>query len=56
MINDAGTYYLRRLEDASEPVPYTPENLLRRADLAKQKVLEGRLDFKTRDFPVYLDS
>ncbi len=56
MINDTGTYYLRRLDDESEPIPYTPENLLRRADLAKQKVLEGRLDFKTRDFPVYLDS
>ena len=47
---------MRRLDDESEPIPYTPENLLRRADLAKQKVLEGRLDFKTRDFPVYLDS
>lgn len=56
MINDTGTYYLRRLDEESEPIPYTPENLLRRADLAKQKVLEGRLDFKTRDFPVYLDS
>ncbi len=55
LINDEGTYYLRRLDD-EPPIPFTPENLVRRAARAKQKVLEGRLDFLTRDFPVYLDS
>jgi hypothetical protein len=53
LINDTGTYFLRRLTD---PAPFTPENLLKRAEMVKQKVLERRLDFETRDFPVYLDS
>ena len=53
LINDSGTYYLRRI---SEPAAFTPENLLKRAEMAKQKVLDTRLDFRTRDFPVYLDS
>ncbi|MEZ5117066.1 MAG: hypothetical protein R2737_12445 [Candidatus Nanopelagicales bacterium] len=56
LINDAGTYYLRRLEKESAPVPFTPENLVARARASKQLILDERLDFPDRDFPAYLDS
>jgi len=57
MINDTGTYYLRKLEPAPD-LPFSAETLLERARRAKVRVLAHRLDVAEgmRDFPVYLDS
>lgn len=57
LLNDSGTYFLRKLrpDEVDPAAPRTPEEMIRRADLAKVKVLDHRLDFP-RKFPYYLDS
>jgi hypothetical protein len=55
LINDTGTYFLKRLDPPDQPLPFTPEELVRRAELCKHKVLDGRPVFD-REFPYYLDS
>src|SRR5713101_1369892 len=57
MINDSGTYFLRKLPPADGD-PFDPDLLLKRAEMAKVKLLDGRLDVPDgkRDFPAYLDS
>ena len=58
LINDSGTYFLRKLppvEDARSP--FDPELLLERAAAAKVRLLDHRIDVPgERDFPAYLDS
>jgi hypothetical protein len=57
MINDSGTYYLRKL--ASSPdLPFNADTLVERARRSKVRVLDHRLDVAEgmRDFPAYLDS
>ncbi len=55
LINDTGTYYLRRLP--SDPAPLTEDNLLARAEAAKVRVSDRRIDVAgDRGFPAYLDS
>lgn len=57
MLNDSGTYYLRRLPSPEPGVTLTPELLVARAEQAKLRVLDRRLDVPdARDFPAYLDS
>lgn len=57
MINDSGTYYLKKLPPAPD-LPFTTETLVERARQSKVRVLDHRLDVPEgmRDFPVYLDS
>jgi len=57
MINDTGTYYLRKLP-LSPQEPFDAETLAARAAQSKVKVLDHRLDVpqNRRDFPAYLDS
>src|SRR5262249_32885368 len=57
MINDSGTYFLRKLPPA-EGDPFDPDLLLKRAEMAKVKLLDQRIDVPggDRDFPAYLDS
>ncbi|MFE6165222.1 hypothetical protein ACFQ7F_40645 [Streptomyces sp. NPDC056486] len=57
LINDTGTYYLRKLPPAPEE-PFDAPTLTARARQAKVKVLDHRLDVAEglRDFPAYLDS
>ncbi|MER6122471.1 hypothetical protein ABT173_07200 [Streptomyces sp. NPDC001795] len=57
MINDSGTYYLRKLPPAPNE-PFDTETLVARAREAKVRVLDHRLDVADgmRDFPAYLDS
>lgn len=57
LINDSGTYLLRRLtpDEVKPESPPTPEEMIRRAELSKVRVLDKRLDFP-RHFPYYLDS
>ncbi|POF27885.1 hypothetical protein [Roseibium marinum] len=56
LINDTGTYFLRHLPASKEA--FSPEALIRRADEAKVKLLDRRLDVEkgARNFPAYLDS
>lgn len=57
LINDSGTYFLRKLPP--EPgAAFSEEVLLDRAERAKVKLLDRRLDVPDgkRDFPAYLDS
>ena len=57
MLNDSGTYYIRRLPSPEPGAALTPELLVERADQAKLRVLDRRLDVPdVRDFPAYLDS
>lgn len=58
MIDDTGTYFLRRLPPAPAGTPLDADTLLARAREAKVKVLDRRLDVPDgkRDFPAYLDS
>ncbi len=57
MINDTGTYYLRRLPSAPPGTELTEALLLERAAATKQIVLDHRIDVRgARDFPAYLDS
>jgi len=57
LINDTGTYFLRKLkpEEVKPEAPPTPDEMIRRAELAKVRVQEKRLEFP-RHFPYYLDS
>lgn len=57
LINDSGTYFLRKLQPASDGA-FNAETLLERARQAKVKLLDHRLDVAEgmRDFPAYLDS
>jgi hypothetical protein len=57
LINDSGTYFLRHLkpDEVRAEAPSTPEEMIRRAELSKMRVLDKRLDFPRR-FPYYLDS
>jgi hypothetical protein len=57
MINDSGTYFLRKLPPVEGNV-FDPDLLLERAELAKVKLLDQRIDVPNgnRDFPAYLDS
>ena len=57
MINDSGTWFLRKLPPADGD-PFDPDVLLSRAEMAKVKLLDGRIDVPNgnRDFPAYLDS
>jgi hypothetical protein len=57
MINDSGTYYLKRLPPAPD-LPFDGATLVERARQAKVRVLDHRLDVAEgkRDFPAYLDS
>lgn len=59
LINDSGTYFLRRLEPLDDPAgALEPDVLLARAEQAKVRLLDHRLDVPDgrRDFPAYLDS
>lgn len=55
LINDSGTYFLRRLDDELPVDQTTPELLIERARRAKVEVLDQRLTYP-REFPYYLDS
>ncbi|PVB60096.1 hypothetical protein [Labrenzia sp. 011] len=56
LINDTGTYFLRHLPASEEA--FSAEALIRRAQEAKVRLLDRRLDVETggRNFPAYLDS
>ena len=59
MINDTGTYYLRKLPpDETGASALDPDALLARAGQAKVKLMDRRIDVPdgNRDFPAYLDS
>jgi hypothetical protein len=56
MINDSGTYFIKRLPSVDPQTALTPQTLMDRARLAKVKVLDRRIDTADRDFPAYLDS
>src|SRR3954454_18670064 len=59
LINDTGTYYLRKLPPAEDGASVLdPDALLARASQAKVKLLDRRIDVPdgNRDFPAYLDS
>jgi hypothetical protein len=55
LINDEGTYFLKRLTGLDRNVPTTPESLIERAQKSKHLLMEGRIDLPRR-FPYYLDS
>jgi hypothetical protein len=55
LINDEGTYFLKRLEEPPAAWPASGEELIRRAALSKHLLQAGRLTFP-RQFPYYLDS
>jgi hypothetical protein len=55
LINDSGTYYLRRLPPPDTKDWFTPENLLARAEATKHRIFDHRLEFP-REFPYYFDS
>jgi len=57
MINDSGTWFLRKLPPADGD-PFDADLLLKRAEMAKVKLLDQRIDVPdgNRDFPAYLDS
>ena len=60
LINDEGTYYLRKLPppEAGQDA-FTPENLIARARQAKVQLFDHRIDVESeemRDFPAYFDS
>ncbi|SFJ45241.1 hypothetical protein SAMN04515648_4102 [Phyllobacterium sp. CL33Tsu] len=59
LINDSGTYFLRKLPPPADGnKAFSTELLLERANQAKVKILDHRLDVPNgkRDFPAYLDS
>jgi hypothetical protein len=55
LINDSGTYFLKRLEPRNPPGLDTAQELIRRAELSKHQLHDRRLDFP-REFPYFLDS
>lgn len=58
MINDEGTFYLRKLPPEDNAAPLDADAPIARARTAKVKLLDHRIDVKPdqRDFPAYLDS
>ncbi|MBE9638535.1 hypothetical protein [Salipiger mangrovisoli] len=59
MINDEGTYFIRHLPPPDPGAdPWSEELLLSRAEAAKVRLLDHRIDVPSgmRDFPAYLDS
>jgi hypothetical protein len=60
MINDTGTYFLRKLPPPEDGTPsvFDPETLIARAAQAKVRLLDHRIDVPdgNRNFPAYLDS
>ncbi len=58
LINDTGTYFLRKQPPLEAGMAFTPDLLLQRAKESKVRVLDQRLDVPDgrRDFPAYLDS
>ena len=59
MINDEGTYFLKRLPPLEGGIDgWTEETLVARAEQAKVKLIDRRIDVPEgmRDFPAYLDS
>jgi len=58
LINDSGTYYLRKLPPVENDGVFTSERLIARAAEAKVKILDQRLDVPAgqRTFPAYTDS
>ncbi|WP_239377444.1 hypothetical protein [Frankia sp. Cj5] len=60
LINNTGTYFLRRLPPPTDPAAsaFNADTLLARAAEAKVKLLDHRIDVPdgNRDFPAYLDS
>ncbi len=58
LINDSGTYFLRKLPPMAGASPFDPKALIARADEAKVRILDHRIDVPEgkRDFPAYLDS
>lgn len=59
MINDTGTYFLRKLAPLDgDTGNWDPQVLLARAEEAKVRILDRRIDVPgdMRDFPAYLDS
>ena len=55
LLNDTGTYFLKRLDGVDPTVPVTPDLLVQRARQSKVQLFNKRLDFP-REFPYYLDS
>ncbi len=55
LINDEGTYFLKRIDAPALSWPVSDDELIRRAEASKQLLLSGRLTFP-REFPYYLDS
>ncbi len=55
LFNDAGTYFLKRLDTIDPTEPVTPALLIRRANASKVKLSDKRPEFP-REFPYYLDS
>ncbi len=55
LLNDEGTYFLKRIAASPLPWPAPAEELIRRAGQAKHLLQAGRLTFP-RQFPYYLDS
>ncbi len=55
MMNDSGTYFLKRLDNVDPTQPVTPDLLIQRARASKVPLFDKRLDFP-REFPYYLDS
>src|SRR6202140_5367220 len=53
MLNDTGTYFLKRLDGVDPTVPVTPDLLVQRARQSKVLLFDKRLDFP-RGFPYYL--
>jgi hypothetical protein len=57
MINDSGTYFLKKLPAPEYAVEITADLLIERARQAKVQILPNRIDVPgSRDFPAYLDS
>jgi hypothetical protein len=54
MMNDEGTFFIKKLQ--YRPEPFHPGMLLQRAEQAKIKILDKRIDTDDRNFPAYLDS
>src|SRR5438477_5997904 len=58
LINDEGTYFLKRpaLENPREfwAGGVTPDKVIKLAEMCKVKVLDGRLEYNTREFPIYM--
>jgi hypothetical protein len=58
LIDDSGTYFLRKLPSLESGDPFDPAMLIARARESKVKILDRRIDVaeNARNFPAYLDS